>query len=745
MSNSTYFSPNQIARVVYINPPNAESRRAHIEHMAAELGISGLERVPNAVHYSQFGDAQRSDALARTKVDLHYNGAEWVGLGPETNFNDIVLPPAEAVEIPDSIARLALGKSACQLSHLRAIEYVLATLLPEDENKWVILLEDDALLDLLDREAINRAFADPPGDAGAIMLTGCHAIDRAALPITPSAEAQEAGLAIPTAGFMATAIAYHPAMLRAIVDVYRTNLQMSREGGGVSPVDVVNCLIQSVLVGVPPYRNEPEYVTLAREFERASNGLAQNRFYILNPSRVRESGDQSLVGSSHTTEAFRYGKHLRTFPRETVLRIHGIFESVLDPSARATIVRILEGACVEGSGLSESELLTAITNAAGQGRTAYYDGRSTRLSESAEYLLSTGMLVEREGRLYNAFSGDWYVPLEERRGPIGAEYLRYVRGGPRNWSAAVGAYSPNYDDGESLPQVYFRADSGRGGHAWLTLLAPDGSSIATEANLSPGKVLDSFVSDLRLRRGYRNLIKRVSNRCKQVFGRAERTIDGRDNGLRLPHSIIEVFISERAARAIATDIAAYEWMAGQGNLLPAARFNGINLGGRNCAAYPTTILERVGLDFKGLVGVKATSLGDAYSPLIGPSIHRAAYRAAKATDGARLPPMPGARPCEMSIHPFDFARGYHGNIYVLNVDVKPRPKGSLGDVLRHARSLGFVTFQQGKLVSSIPDRIQRVPAEQERRKPSLLVRFGASHSHLITEATIRRTRLSWRR
>lgn len=332
--SAPYFSPELVSQTIYINLGRSPDRKLRMEMMAEEIGLENMVRV-EGVDGASLSDKVRSDALLRTKVPRHFNGKAW----EETGYVDQLLP--EQVEIPQEIQKIALGRYGCQAGHIKAFQYAIKNLKPEDEDKWVVILEDDALLKREDADAINNALRDAPQDAGAIMLAGVQFLESGAVPI----DAGKKELAIPMQANCTIGIAYRPAMLRVMAKLYEKNLSMSREKGGISPVDNVNWVVQQELLGLPAYKNKAEYKHLAGIFKNESEDLEQNKFYILNPGLVYASGEETTIGTPESESNLRAGMKLNLFGEEEAKEIYTMMSEIKDPKIRARASDIILKAC----------------------------------------------------------------------------------------------------------------------------------------------------------------------------------------------------------------------------------------------------------------------------------------------------------------------------------------------------------------------------------------------------------------
>jgi hypothetical protein len=350
--------------------------------------------------------------------------------------------------------------------------------------------------------------------------------------------------------------------------------------------------------------------------------------------------------------------------------------------------------------------------------------------------LAAGRLDRRGPGYVNAQTGDWYVPITERRGARGAIYLRYLTDGPANCSAAVAVVCHGYRDEEPLLSPHHWSENPNGGHTWLTLHDVGGRRAVSGTGVAKGEMLDSF----RFFRQdqARKVRMRLAHGSRRMLGTSERIVDGSDATRNYPDSLIELFVTERTAAAMELDIAAHEWTAGQGKQFSSARFNAINLRGRNCAAYVVGLFEGVGINFKTLLGIKETSPADAFIPLLPLAVHRAAFRAAESTAGARLPVRRDFP--ETSVHPFALPNGKAGsggNVYLVHSGEVERPSDSVGEILRRARALDVVFFDEsGGLRSRLPPELVTVAPQRAPRIAGPLTRFGARHAHLVTNASI---------
>ena len=365
-SLSEYFAPKAVAQTIYINLERSVERRQRMEKMAEEIGMHNLERLVATDGYMLQGD-EHADVLARTAMleQLKEDGSR-------LSYRDFVyhdykpmVPPLD-IDIPQDMQKHALGIYGCQMSHLRAMKHALRNIRACDENKWTVILEDDAELSLKDRDIINNALNNAPENAGAIMLGGYHPLKRGMLPVTADKQSQSLELAVPTGALVATGIAYRPGMMRAMVEIYRKNLAMTREEGGIDSVDAVNLLIHNHLAGLPLYNDNSARKTLIEIFKKTSSSLKQKEFFVLNPSRIKESGQEGNIGkrSSGPDRRLRYGEPYRTFSKETAIAIKEIFQSNKERSVRDEIIRILEEAFSNKSTLSEKELIEEIENIA---------------------------------------------------------------------------------------------------------------------------------------------------------------------------------------------------------------------------------------------------------------------------------------------------------------------------------------------------------------------------------------------
>lgn len=336
MDEVSFFAKENVAQVLYINLARSEVRKADMENMGAALAITPLHRVEGADAQLYTPD-ERAEILSRQKSIRYLKDGEWVfSYNFDTGYSDMLLPVG--VDIPENISNHAMGRYACQVSQLRAIEKAIRNLEEQGENnnnRWTIIFEDDALLDKADRETINEALKNAPDEAGAVLLAGWQ---RGGALL---GETRHPNLAIPTGTQGSTAIAYRSEMLKIMAEVYRRNLAMTREEGGISSNDSVNVVIQDFQAGISSIHTHSENHILLEVFKEASAGKTATQFFVLNPSLVRETKQSSTIGTSPAADYYDYQLRKPTFPLETVRQVRQIYESNKDPEIRKEFDRML--------------------------------------------------------------------------------------------------------------------------------------------------------------------------------------------------------------------------------------------------------------------------------------------------------------------------------------------------------------------------------------------------------------------
>lgn len=321
MSSPAFFDSDHVSRVFYINLNRSADRRERIEQMGKEIGID-LTRIEGC-DGAALPQPQLDDITRRIKIDKVPVDGEW----HRRAVDDQLIP--DGIAVPPEIRKTAAGIYGCQASHLRALKAAREAIgdMPEtDQQKWVIVLEDDALLKPEDREQMNAALADAPDDAGALLLVASHRFDLGSVPI----ETDHEHWAKPVHVNCTMGIAYRKEMLDILIPLYERNLAMRREEGGILPVDGVNWVVQQSLLGMRPYLGRPEHRTLARAFERLSEGKGQKAFYLLNPGLISQAkASESIIGSEALLETkLLSGTKLQTFPQEIAIRMHELFASI---------------------------------------------------------------------------------------------------------------------------------------------------------------------------------------------------------------------------------------------------------------------------------------------------------------------------------------------------------------------------------------------------------------------------------
>lgn len=158
-----FFSSDLVSDVLYINSSShAPQRDTAFRKMADALNIS-VEKV-EATYGSDFPKDVQHDIISRTKAKRR----DASGRGWKDTLETNELPRGKFDEIDDSIINNALGKYGCLSSHIQAMERALERCAPED-NRWIVILEDDANIPANTREKIDDALRNAPDDAGAIM------------------------------------------------------------------------------------------------------------------------------------------------------------------------------------------------------------------------------------------------------------------------------------------------------------------------------------------------------------------------------------------------------------------------------------------------------------------------------------------------------------------------------------------------------------------------------------------------
>lgn len=286
-----YFNPEYVGKTFYINLNRADDRNERFGQMAREIGLRA-ERI-EGIDAAALDEDVRKDIVARMKNKVVIGGR----LEDTLEENCV---PEKPERMPDALETTAYSKYGCAASHVKAMQRALATIRPGDEEKWIVILEDDAVLSLESRAEINRILAEAPDDAGAMMLGVMH--PRGAVPLaTDSPDIMQ-----PTKGNATVAIAFRPDMMLAMLKVYERNLQMTREEGGISPVDNINAVIHQYLAFQDEaHLGRPEYSELVEVFRKATQDLKQHKFYAANPSLVRPLDEVSRVSGNHNAHLVR--------------------------------------------------------------------------------------------------------------------------------------------------------------------------------------------------------------------------------------------------------------------------------------------------------------------------------------------------------------------------------------------------------------------------------------------------------
>ncbi len=337
VSDSPFFDPNVVSQVLCINHPEiAKERWETFSAKAKSLNIIA-ERIP-AIYGSDLSEAEQRDVISRTKArfrDQKGNGIDSL----ETNrlFN----PDTASQEIINN----ALAKYGCQASHVRAMEYALAHIPPHD-NRWVIILEDDAQIDPEYRQYLNDALCQAPKDAGAMMLGGIHRLWSGYVPIATGDER----FVIPSQCTTTTAIAYRPEMLRLLLATYKRNMGLSIEDGGISSVDYVNAVIQEKqALGHNPERHEHQLVVDAFEQKQKETNAIACRFYALNPLAVDTTGQASTISTATLRpHIFAKGQKLVSFSSAEAKQLRTLMKSLDDTALESQSHRIIDKAAKDG-------------------------------------------------------------------------------------------------------------------------------------------------------------------------------------------------------------------------------------------------------------------------------------------------------------------------------------------------------------------------------------------------------------
>lgn len=286
-----YFNPEHVGQTLYINLDRAGERDDRFHQRAEEIGLRA-ERIAG-VDPAALEEKARNDIIARMKNKVVIGGKV------EDTLEENCVPP-KPERVHEALQKTAFSKYGCAASHVKAMQKALDSIRPGDEEKWIVLLEDDAVLSLESRTEINRVLAEAPDDAGAMMLGVMH--PRGAVPLATD----DPDIMQPTKGNATVAIAYRPDMMRAMLQVYEKNLQMTREEGGISPVDNINAVIHQYLAFQDEaYLERPEYAQLVETFCEATQDIKQHKFYAANPSLVRPLDEVSQVSGNHNAHLVR--------------------------------------------------------------------------------------------------------------------------------------------------------------------------------------------------------------------------------------------------------------------------------------------------------------------------------------------------------------------------------------------------------------------------------------------------------
>lgn len=365
--SDSYFSPNEVGQILLINTESAVDRRERVTNLANTLHISGMEYVAG-IDREKLTQKERKEILTRARSSENVvNGARVNIVGPGTNYQHILLPPDK--EFPKDFEDYIVGRYACAASHVKAMKKALENwekAPAEDKNKWIIILEDDVLLSKQDKKKINSVLANAPETAGAILLGGEQGVFRlgglyslnAMLPVAVETEGKKnPDLAKPTGSFGATATAYRPDMLRAMLTVQEKNLAMTREEGGRQTNDRVNVVIQNYLAGFSTLPEAKQDRILRATFDEATSDMKQKEFFALNPSLIKEDIGPSTVGNPEQSDKYRYRTAYRTFSPETAVKVYELFEATKNPHLRVQCSSVLERERVGNARLTESQLV----------------------------------------------------------------------------------------------------------------------------------------------------------------------------------------------------------------------------------------------------------------------------------------------------------------------------------------------------------------------------------------------------
>lgn len=404
-----FFNPETVGKVYYINHDGeaGRERREAFERMAEELTITAT-RI-SAVYGNELPAEQQADVLNRTKAKV-FDGNRWID-NLETNA---LLP--EHVSTADDV-KGALAKYGCQQSHIVTMERALAER-KEGDDRWIIIFEDDVYIDPQFREFTNQALRDAPADAGVFMLTGIHRLWSGAIPVNTADER----FMLPVQTSTTPAIAYRPAMMEALLQVYQKNAAMTREEGGISAIDHVNAVLQEwQTLGNIPERNEHAVLVqaFAEALETATLGQP-GRFYALNPFPIGITEAESTLGSQVSASQHLQGKPIQALPLDIAKEVRALVGEIERSGWPDSITRMrdaIDMAVKEGS-LSPDELI----------------GKLRELQEvparTIVHLIPAKGWGGTERALHNVIShapeNEWHVIVSSTE--VGQDFLSYFHG-----------------------------------------------------------------------------------------------------------------------------------------------------------------------------------------------------------------------------------------------------------------------------------------------------------------------------
>lgn len=266
--------------------------------------------------------------------------------------------------------RLIATQDQCYLDAVKKALNELGTKSPEDTHKWMVFIAPGVEIPEDAWNSINHTLGDAPEDAGAIMFDSVMPLTNGNVPI--ASDGNHPDLVIPMHAYSTTAIAYRPEMLIYMIEVYKANLDMTREQGGILPIDAVNCIIQQHLLHIEPTtengkllvkafedakRNHPEL-----EVQEGTESYTRQDIFAFNPLGIKIFPNESSVGVNSINSAvskhfFASGRDVRyvcmdgwkltPFDRDSGTKLHETFLS-MDGNADLTEVanQLVATACL---------------------------------------------------------------------------------------------------------------------------------------------------------------------------------------------------------------------------------------------------------------------------------------------------------------------------------------------------------------------------------------------------------------